>query len=259
MIFHQNDNSIGDYIYNSKIYDDCEWGYHFHKSFEIVYVMEGELEVQINDGKALLKKNNFALVMPNDIHCYHTENYSKVWIGVFSENFIPDFAKYIHGKTAKDISFKCDKIELAFLEAVLIREEVPEPYLLKAAIYIVINRFIKEIPITEKKKYDKSLAHLTIEYIENNFDRDLTLKEISMNLGYDYYYFSKYFNSTFNINFKTFLNQYRFENAKKLLHTSDKDIMTIAMESGFGSVRNFNRIYKQITGNVPKNDRKNEI
>ena len=259
MIFHQPDNSIGGFKYTPNIYEYCEWGHHFHKSFELVYVIDGELETQINDNIAILKKNDFAFVLPNDIHYYHTKKYSKVWIGVFSEDYVYDFSKYIHAKTSEKIAFECNRTELAFLKEVLINENKPDIYILKSALYMVINRYLKQIPLVEKKRYDENLSHIAIEYIENNFKEDITLKEMAKTLGYDYYYFSKWFNRAFNINFKTFLNQYRLEYAKNLLATTEKDISVIAMESGFGSIRNFNRVYKNFTGNSPKEMRKENL
>ena len=57
------------------------------------------------------------------------------------------------------------------------------------------------------------------------------------------------------MNFKKFLNQYRFEYAKNLIVNTDKKLSDIALESGFGSIRNFNRIYYKFSGITPKEQR----
>ena len=57
---------------------------------------------------------------------------------------------------------------------------------------------------------------------------------------------------TMNINFKTLVNHYRFEYARQqLLNNPEKSISEIAFESGFQSIRSFNRIYREISGSTP--------
>ncbi len=55
-------------------------------------------------------------------------------------------------------------------------------------------------------------------------------------------------------NFNQMINGYRIEEAKRMLSDSkydDQSILTIAMESGFGSIGPFNRSFKQCTGLTP--------
>ena len=47
MILYQESNSQSNYNYNIVIYDNVEWQLHFHKNFEIVYVMDGEVIANI--------------------------------------------------------------------------------------------------------------------------------------------------------------------------------------------------------------------
>lgn len=61
-----------------------------------------------------------------------------------------------------------------------------------------------------------------------------------------------------NRNFHNFINDYRIEEAKKILQDknySDTNILNIAFKSGFQSKSVFNRVFKQITGQSPKDYR----
>ena len=61
-----------------------------------------------------------------------------------------------------------------------------------------------------------------------------------------------------NRNFHNFINDYRIEEAKKILEDknfSDTTILDIAYKSGFQSKSVFNRVFKQITGKSPKDYR----
>ena len=70
-------------------------------------------------------------------------------------------------------------------------------------------------------------------------------------MGYNYYYLSKQFHKIFDMSFSDYVNMYRLEEALVLLTESDKDIIAVAMESGFQSVRSFNDFFLSKTGTTP--------
>lgn len=255
-VFYQPHNSLGNYNYNIFIYEPCEWAHHFHKNYELVYVMEGAFEAQIDGRFVTVQKGEFVLILPNSIHYFHTPDYSKVWVGVFSEDFIGDFGKEIQGKERSNMAFTCTDVELAYLENTLLNKDcAAEIFSLKASLYMICNRYLKTAEWAERREFDGDLAHRIIGYMEQNFQRNLTLAEVAQKFGYEYHYFSRCFRAMFRMNFKTFLNQLRFDYAKRLIMKSDLDMTTIAMESGFGSLRNFNRIYKELSSTTPRSQR----
>ena len=73
-------------------------------------------------------------------------------------------------------------------------------------------------------------------------------------LGYNYQHLSRVFRKTMKMNFRDLINQYRFDRACTMLHDEKITVTQAALDSGFQSVRNFNRIYKEKTGLSPKNE-----
>ena len=258
MIIYQDHNSLANYNYNIFIYDNIELFHHFHKNFEFVYVIDGEFEVSINEDIFTAQKNDFVIIRPNAIHRFYTPVYSKVWVGVFSRDFISDFANAISGKTSNINVFSCTDNEMNYLNEYLINETQNDIFTIKAGLYIIAARYLKCATLTSDRRNNTDIAHKIIDYTENNFQKDISLKDISELLGYEYHYLSKIFKNIFHTNFKTFLNQYRFEYAKTLISKTDKDLTSIAMESGFGSIRNFNRIYKELSGFTPSQHQKRD-
>lgn len=251
MILHQQDNSKGNYNYNLLIYKNGEWAPHFHKNYELLYVFSGELQLKVDNLCETLTEGQFALIHPNQVHSFKTIKENLIWVAVFSEDFIKEFAKKAKGKCGQSLAFCCNAVESEFLKSVLLKEEKQEILSLKAALYTVCNRYLKEIRMTEKASAKTDLAHVIIDYTEKNFRENITLSDIAKFTGYEYHYFSRCFKQLFNINFKTFLNQYRFNYAQNLILEGNKGLAEIAMESGFGSVRNFNRIYRRFANQTP--------
>lgn len=62
---------------------------------------------------------------------------------------------------------------------------------------------------------------------------------------------SRIINAAFGKSFPQLLNEYRVEDAKRMLDTSDAQVKVVAVEVGFNSLASFNRVFKEITGIAP--------
>lgn len=250
MIVHQEHNSLGNHNYNAFFYDNCDWFYHFHKNFELVYVLKGAVELTLDGSQILLQENDFALVLPNEFHAYHTPDSSYVWIGVFSADFVGEFAKLMDTKRTKTPVFTCEPHIREFLNQYLITEQTPDVFILKSALYAVCREFLQQVPLYEAEK-EKNFIYDIIRYMEHNFQKEISLQSIAEAFGYEYHYLSRQFHNHFHMNFKQFLNVYRTDYARdQLLHT-DASITDIAHSSGFQTVRTFNRVFLEQTGLTP--------
>lgn len=257
MIIHQEHNSLGNHNYNAFFYDNCEWFYHFHKNYELVYVLNGEVELTLNGSQILLKENDFALIFPNEFHSYHTPDNSYVWIGVFSADFIGEFAKLTDTKRAKTPVFACEPQIREFLINYLITDTTPDIFILKSALYAVCREFLQKASLYDAQK-EKSFIYDVISYMEHNFQKEISLMTIAEALGYEYHYLSRQFHHHFHMNFKQLLNIYRADFARDQLIHTDASITDIAHASGFQTVRTFNRVFFDQTGVTPSEFKKNQ-
>jgi AraC-like DNA-binding protein len=105
---------------------------------------------------------------------------------------------------------------------------------------------------------DKSISKVqsAINYIEENYARDISLEEVSEHLGISTFYFSRIFSSLTGVTYRSYLNSIRVEKADSLLCSTDKKIIDIAYECGFNSLRTFNRVYHTVKGVAPSDIRR---
>ncbi len=123
-----------------------------------------------------------------------------------------------------------------------------------------------------QKKYKKSLLQginrrkiitrlqelMEEEQIYRQFD--LKLNEIAALLLITPHQLSEFINDQMGMNFTSYINHYRVEEAKKLLiEEPEKNTLAIAFDVGFGSKQSFNAIFKQQTGMTPSTYRKNHL
>lgn len=86
------------------------------------------------------------------------------------------------------------------------------------------------------------------EFIGDNFDRDVSLDEISGIAAMTVPAFCRYFKKTTGKTFVTYLNDFRIVYACKLLADDHTTVQNVAFDSGFNSVSQFNRAFKKHTG-----------
>lgn len=256
-IFHQPHNSMGNHSYNVFIYQNANWNLHFHKNYEIIYVIDGKATCSINHKKEIICEGDFAFCLSNEVHSIKSIGESKIWIGVFSGDFINEFDQYQKNKEGKHFIFRCPEKLLSYLKENLLKKECcSNVFVIKACLYALCGEYLKQIPLTEKKEKQTETINCIVDYIEKNYKDRPSLSELAKKLGYDYCYFSKLFNRIFSMSFSEYLNIYRFNEACAILVTTDTPITAVAYESGFNSIRSFNNTFKKLAGISPSEYRR---
>lgn len=255
-IFHQPGNSLGNHTYNIYIYDNIHYEAHFHKNYEVIYVISGKAHCTVNNKSKIIEAGEFAFCLSNEVHSIRSIGGSQVWIGVFSGDFIGEFAKYQNGRSGSDFSFRCSDSIMEYLRENLIRPELNDIFMIKSCLYALCGEYIKNITMLENDAKQTTLVGNILDYIEKNYKRDISLGELAESMGYEYCYFSRIFNGIFSMSFKEYINTYRFNEACIMLFESGMSITRIAEESGFQSLRSFNEIFRRLAGMSPSEYRK---
>jgi AraC-like DNA-binding protein len=92
-------------------------------------------------------------------------------------------------------------------------------------------------------------------YRESGFNRASFAKK----LGVREHLLSRIINMHFNKSFSELANEYRLDEAKQLLVSSQSPVTTIAYDVGFSSITSFNRVFKELTGKSPSEYREMNI
>ncbi len=90
------------------------------------------------------------------------------------------------------------------------------------------------------------------QYIEANYNTDLTLQHIASTFYLSREYVSRRFKQKTGVNLSEYLEQLRIENAKLYLTDHDIKISQIASMVGYQDDKYFSRVFKKLTGCTPK-------
>ena len=256
MIYYQQDNSRGNHNYNAYVYENLSFAFHFHKNMELLYVLEGEVELLLDSRQETVKAGEYALIFPNQIHSYQPVKPSKSWVCVFSGDYVAEFERQTEGCTGVCSRFRCPAPLQRYLEEAILYPSVQAGnaasiYRRKACLYALCGQYLTCNPELVPVESGSSLSHRIIQLLSEQYGSDITLKGLSEQLGYDYHYLSRYFHRMFRTNFRTFLNQYRVDHAAYLLSHTEESITAIAFECGFQSIRSFNRAFRELAAVSP--------
>lgn len=101
------------------------------------------------------------------------------------------------------------------------------------------------------KESEKDRMSQVYEFVMDNFQQKIRLEEVSSLANMTVSSFSRYFTSRMNKSFSDFLTDVRIGHACKLLHEQDLNISEVGYESGFNTLSNFNKLFKDKMGVSP--------
>ncbi|OAB47541.1 response regulator transcription factor [Paenibacillus antarcticus] len=101
-----------------------------------------------------------------------------------------------------------------------------------------------------KPKYS-SLVEAGIQYLQDNYDRNISLEEVCAHLAVSKNYFSYLFKRETQHNLWAYLTDIRLNKSKELLTTTDMKSYEIAYTVGYDNPSYFSKLFKKTTGQTP--------
>ncbi len=106
---------------------------------------------------------------------------------------------------------------------------------------------------------DNSILSPAIDYMHQNLDQNLSLKEAASMCFISPSYFSRIFTKEMGDTFSSYVSNLKMDKAKELLKTTDMLIREISLELGFNDQSYFIKQFKINEGVTPANFRRNAI
>lgn len=166
-----------------------------------------------------------------------------------------ELAKYIKEKYADCIIIfitAYDRFDYA-IEAMHIKAF---DYLLKPwkeeKLFELINTAIENVRGMQKTDgIVHSQKDIIKDYIDRNYKKDISAKDVAGILGYSDVYFSKVFKQLFDDNFINYLTKIRIDRAKVLLKDVSFNIKEVGKSVGYADSNYFTKVFKRSIGISP--------
>jgi AraC-like DNA-binding protein len=255
---------------------DAPW--HFHPEVELTGILESRGRRFVGDSIARFREGELVLLGPDLPHFWQNEDSSKRGtcarsvVVQFGTGFLggevwtrPEFAniRRLLEKSARGVEFS-EKVSreampdlrgltgltgmraLTRLLDLLDRLAAdPKPRLLASLSYA---------PILDRRKEGR-LARV-YDYAAQNFRRQVSLPVLAKVAAMSPAAFSRYFKRSTGRAPSDFLNDLRTEHASRLLRETHRTVADISADSGFSTLTNFNRRFRERMGTTPRDYRK---
>lgn len=258
-----NQKSIRAYRYHGTNFD-APW--HFHPQHELTLIEKSKGTKFIGDYVGPFAEDELVLIRSNVPHCW--KNNSKIetdctslviqWnIGIYARVPEMDGVFKMLKDASKGLLFKKeDTLKVIELLRELLNIEGTELYLKLQSLLVMLSNF-EYRELSERSFIDdlpsefSSRIRKIHDFVENNYQRKIHLKELAALVNMSDQSFSRFFSKIMGRPFFTFLNQYRINIAKRMLMDTDWSVREICFACGYESIPFFHRQFKKFTKQTP--------
>ncbi len=258
-------------------YRNAEWskGLSIHEAFEMVYIKSGEGQFEIGDQAVTVGSNDIVIIKPHqhhkldvisDVGCDFIVLYFKFMNQsnhAMSETSLEDFINFVSGKeSGAFIKLKVSqKNDIIILLNRILKEKSSDQlgselldYLMLMELFVLISRALKaewENSIKNKSPKIKELMHSAIQFVLNNYEREISITDIAKYVFLSPSYFTRAFKEETGLSPMQYLLNVRIKRACELLEETDLRVGEIAHSVGFSNQQRFNDMFKKQTSMTP--------
>lgn len=229
------------------------------------YVLSGTGTLMADDAKGItqtysVRSGQGFLIFPEQITTYYADQHSPweySWIEfdglrVKEALSLTDFSLNhpIYHPHSKDLQEQMVK-EMNYI----ISHPKESSFHLLGHLYLFFDYFIqsaKSTRLTQSSKMSDYYIQEAIHYMEQNFQNDISIEEITAVCGINRSYLGKIFRNSIGRSPQEFLMNYRMVKATELLKLTTLSIADIGTAVGYGNPLHFSRAFKNIYGVSPR-------
>ena len=248
-----------------------QYPWHMHEDIQIIYVMEGEIELKMTYTRYRLVKNNMHIIHSDDVHGfkslsknnlvvvlsfnmeYYSEYYPDLDTQVFTTKVSEDVATYKKQLAMKTRIFSI--ISEFYGRGKGYKEQVMEVSLeLIEALYQDFRGFTVNL---EKRIFEHQVSHdmlqidrisRVVSFVYQNYPYKLSLASIAEKENINNYYLSHLFQRLVGDSFRNFVSMVRVEMSEAELLTTETSIAQISQNVGFSNAKYYVENFKDWFG-----------
>lgn len=252
---------------------DVQW--HWHKSIEIDYLIEGELVLETSGQTQTLHKGDLCLINSEALHSFHTTSQSgcEFYAHLFHAAFLSGAPnsqierRYIHpilGSNCDAWHFPADSpgnADMAALYLHIVELDQQHPFGYEFAIREALSRlwclFFQQINPPQdtsirKQAVDSTRIKGMIQYIHEHYEEMISLGDIAGAAGVSRQECMRCFRKYIHTSPVAYLTEYRVRMAAEQLLSTDQSIIAVSERNGFSSNSYFSKVFRRTMGCTPK-------
>ena len=269
-------NSFNQFKVN--IYRDMSESQHLHTDVELLYVVEGSINIKIKDAVFTLKRDDVFVINSSIQHSIETVEKSIVC------SIMYDYQILVHILKKPNSFFMCNSSvdksksynEIIRLCRDVVYQHVASIKKTDSLMYSMLYKLLDELvehhmvddtnsEISENHDADEKLQ-IIIHYVHTNYQDGISLSDLAKQMYTSTSTLSRLFKKQTGTYFAEYVNQVRTRYAIDELLYTEKNMTKIAMDCGFSNASAFTKVFREIYNMAPteyrqkmKGNVKNEV
>jgi AraC-like DNA-binding protein len=262
------------YTIFSRIKSSFDFPLHCHEEFELNFIKNGKgVKRVVGSHMSEIDDLELVLIGPNLEHAWFTHNFKgneleEVTIQFhkffLDEQFLSlnqlSFIRSLFEKSRRGILFSKETTRLLADKILTLNQKQGFDGVLSLLSILHTLSHASDISIlsdstfcrSEQYSYNSRRVEKTMIYMNQNFDKQISLSEVAREANMTQAAFSRFFKMKTGKNYIDSLNEIRLGHAARMLIDTNRSIAEIAYHCGFNNISNFNRIFKKKKGITPK-------
>lgn len=242
--------------------------HHWHSEAELMYVRKGRFLLSLNGKEYTLQEGNLCYISEGTLHGGIPQQQCVYECLTFNSNTLLNHTHLV-GNYLKDVENSHTLIQPVFTLAqpgilkcasrLFAAARAKEPgweLLALAGLYdfygTVIQQNYREQTASDAAIYQRvRQIKMALEFIEQNYQRPITLEQLAQASGLSPKYFCRYFRNILQRTPIDYLNYYRVERACFLLEVEKLSVTDVAYACGYNDSSYFVRCFKRYKGVTP--------
>ncbi|MCI8852225.1 MAG: AraC family transcriptional regulator [Lachnospiraceae bacterium] len=265
--FHEVRSYDSDFMVWHSAYENISFLAHWHKEIELIYIRSGQCRLTVSDQTFLARAGDCMICESGSIH--YSDSFdldNSLDFIIFDTSILSSMFQNPHFSRPLITREELDRYgltrELAQLISLVSRELAEKQAYYQEVVEASLCRFWNLLKrhhprSTEYSPAENRREHMLMElqellnYIDSHYTNNISLEYAAARMNFSPSYFSRVFKNLMGINFVTYLNLVRVEQAARRLRESNGRVTDVALDCGFNNIRTFNRVFKEITGFTP--------
>lgn len=235
---------------------------HYHDEIELYYLLEGRIKYFVNDKTFALKEGDLIIIPKQVLHSTDSEDclYNKRLLLNFNNtHYYPEIIPFLESlcdnniiHLPKDNQLIIEnmfyKIESEYNSNRKNRDLLIKLYISELIVYL--HRYKIECPPPSKGETDILMQRIA-NYININYNKDLSLSNLSNIFSMSECYISRRFKLAMGVCINEYINYIRITQAEQMLITEKLPITDIALKCGYNDSSYFSSVFKKFKGITP--------
>lgn len=230
---------------------------HIHRELELMYMISGEQTISIADREYRVGPGQCVVLFPNIPHSYYLdkgesrEGVEQV-VALCSAEFYQEYFPDLEGKYAVNPVLPAEQVPEEVKEIMPRLKKDDSQAAQTGYLLIALARMLNAIAIENgKQETIDDLALRVTEYIQENYQKPVTLELLAQSFFVDQNTISRIFSKKLNMNLRQYLNLVRVQHAAQLIREGKRSIEAVGELAGFETQRTFNRAFQEVYHMTP--------